>query len=287
MSVFYRIGAILAFWMIGLSGWAHAAPASAPSPAAGSVPQAEAFLKSADALYRAAVQGETREILRRLGETEERLRMMPMRGIASAEGIEALARSVARMKRAAASVTSNPSDWRTAAAEIRLAADALAHPRFPVWHGYRPIMHADVQAVADSLERGGPPSEALKELRRLEAHYGLIRTSVLLQAEPHLIERSDSILRYAQRVLSAPAADPSLLQSFIPSLRDSMDGLFPAAGSSQTTLVAPLSGPAWGWTAIMGTFIVTILSWAGWQRYRTPGRVTPRGNLPPERRERH
>ncbi|WP_164472702.1 sporulation protein YpjB [Cohnella candidum] len=284
--MFWR--ACAAAWLAAI--WLFALPAAAAAnaaPANASVsPEAEAFNRSAEALYAAALKGDMAELRKSVRETEQRLRSLPMKGVASAEGIEALARSVAVMKRAIAPVSANPANWQGPAAEIRLAADALVHPDKPMWHRYRAVLAEDVRGIGQALEDTGGIAKAKEALGRLQAHYAIIRTSVLLRSEPYLTERADSVLRYAERVLGAATPDPRLLAGLVPSLQDAMEGLFPGQRDTQTAVIAPAAGPPWGWSALMGTFIVTVLSWAGWQRYRRAEPVTPRGSLPPERRER-
>jgi sporulation protein YpjB len=274
---------VIAFWL-GIPGYAGAAPS--PSEVTASR-LAEAFLQSAEALYQATAGGSGENVHRLLRETEVRFRSLPMQRIASAEGIEALANSIARMKRLTAAVSPDETKWPAAAAEIRLAADALAHPDKPVWHGYLSVLREDIGLIAMAIHEGDVARQAAGPLSRLKSHYGMIRTAALLHAEPYVAERADSVLRYAERVLGAQKPDPSLLNGLVGNLRDAMEGLFPQVGKNAYAPVAPLSGPPWGWSALMGSFIVTVLSWAGWQRYRHTENVTPRGSPPPERHERH
>jgi sporulation protein YpjB len=255
-----------------------------PDPAASA--SLEAFLRAAERLYEAAIQGDMMNIQRYVNETDQRLRALPMQQIASAEGVEALARSVARMKRAVASVSGPARDWQTQAAEIRLAADALAHPDKPMWHMYRDIVMDDIARIEQALAGGGNLAAARAGLKDLEGHYGLIRTAALLHAEPFVVERTDSVLRYAQRVLRAPQQpNADLLQGVVPSLRDAFAALFPVSRTAESAAMVPAPGPGWGWPAVLASIIVTVLAWAGWLRYKQWQLVTPRGNLPPERHE--
>ena len=263
-------------------GMRAAKDSSSPDPA---VREAlDAFWRAAEKLYEAAVRGDAEHIQLLVRETDERLRALPMRQIASAEGVEALARSVARMKRAAASIQGPARDWQTPAAEIRLAADALAHPDKPMWHMYRDIVMEDIGRIAQALE-SGRQDPARAGLKSLEEHYGLIRTAILLHADPFVIERTDSVLRYAQRVLSADRPKPELLEGIVPSLRDAFGALFPSP-SAGTMAYVPAAGPGgWAWPALFASVIVAVLTWAGWLRYRQIEPVIPRGNLPPARHE--
>lgn len=304
-----RIGWIVfAAWsFIGLLPISNKAEAAAEGAGADSV---RAFRESADKLYAAVSQGNRLEASRSLRELERSLRGLPLKGIATAEGVQALGGSVAEMKRAWASATPDAARLEAAAGEIRLAADALANPDKPMWHRYRPILKEDANALAAAVGDGtgfaGP--DARSALERLKKHYRLIRTAASLRGEPSAIERGDSVLRYAEKILKPDEPEASLARELAPSVREAMEGLFPAEGR-ETAAPATFMPPSWGFAATIGSFIVTILSWAGWRRFRyerdhPPSKppaqppahpsahpsahppVNPPGSLPPERRER-
>lgn len=276
-------------------GGAHGAAASPQQPAAGSTSQAPqtqqqakaagAFLQEAEALYEAANGGDGTSIAKQAARTEARLRALPMEGVATAEGIEALAGSVSRMKRLAAAVRPDPEKIRNQAAEIRLAADALVHPQTSMWHRYGPILQEDLRLLEKAIAEKAGQAEQLGRLRGLQAHYQLIRTAILIHTQTYKVERADAILRYAERILGAKQPNPVYTADLVPSLQDAVGGLFPVQEQSSSTeaMVTPVSGPPWGWSAFMGVFIVAVLSWAGWRRYQRLEPIPPRGSLPPER----
>jgi sporulation protein YpjB len=233
----------------------------------------EQFLLAVEALYEAVNNGKLTEISRRLTETEGKFRLMSMKEIATAEGIQQLARNITEMKRAVAAISPDKRKWKSDAAALRLAADALAHPVKPLWHQYRPILHEDVIQIKNSIElnatgSGTVPEAALQAFDQMSQHYNVIRTAVLLKSDPWKVERSDSVIRYASRILTADPPNTALWQGIIPLLQEAMDGLFPGGKEAESAFVPPVAAPPWGWSAIMGSFIVTILTWVGWRRYR-------------------
>lgn len=299
---------VFAAWLfIGLLPISNRAAAAAEGTGADAV---RTFRQSADKLYAAVSQGNRLEASRSLRELELALRGLPLSKIATAEGVQALAGSVAEIKRAWASVTPDAARLEAAAGEIRLAADELENPDKPMWHRYRPILKEDANALAAAIGDGTglAPADARSALDRLKKHYRLIRTAASLRSEPSAVERGDSVLRYAEKILKPDKPDASLARDLVPSVREAMEGLFPA--EDRETAAAPtFMPPSWGFAATIGSFIVTILSWAGWRRFRydrdhPPSRppsdppsdpssnakdhppVNPPGSLPPERRER-
>ncbi len=256
---------------------------SDPSPASSVSGQAyEKFLASAERLYESVNGGQHEAAMQRLNDIERQLRSLPMKTIASAEGIRALAHDVAELKRTAVSLSPDEAKWKNDAASLRLAADALAHPDKPIWHRYRTVLQEDINKLEDALKAGTPEQDGLSggsassvrsAFEQLSGHYGLIRTAALLRAEPARIERVDSALRYASRIYEAQSPNPLHVRGTLEPIRESVLELFPEGGGASETFVPPLGAtpPSWGWSAMMGTFIVTILTWVGWKRYKLDG----------------
>lgn len=251
------------------SGQAQADRPTGSSASRSDTQAIEKFREAAESLYQAVNRGDRLAAVRSMKETETRLRELPMMRIATAEGIEALADSVAEMKRAMAAVTQDGRRVQSAAGAIRLAANALAEPQRPLWLQYRSVLREDVDVLAKAL--GDRPQSVTPEARaafgRLAERYGLIRTAVALTSEPYVIERGDAAIRYAKRLLQQDRPDPKLLGGLIAPLREAMEGLFPPEGERPTTVPAVVP-PSWGFGATIGSFIVAILTWAGWRRFR-------------------
>lgn len=270
-------GARIRRWGIGLIavltfGFAPAIASAAEnaSPATGSNDTAVgAFRSSAEALYDSLNEGDRLQAVRSMNELDDSFRKLPMTKIASAEGVHALAESVTEMKRALAAASPDAERLQQAAGSLRLAADALANSGKPMWVQYRKILKQDTDELERALgsQANVVPAEAKTALKELQAHYALIRTAAAIQNEPYVIERADSVLRYAERILTVDQPQAGLLRDLGTNIRYAMDGLFPA-NSQQPASVAPVMPTSWGFAATIGSFIVTILSWAGWRRYR-------------------
>lgn len=257
---------LAALALLGGPAAASAEPAAAGGSGAAAI---GAFHRSAESLYEALRQTDRLQATRALKELEDAFRSLPMTGIATAEGVQALAGSVTEMKRALVSVTPDDDRIEQAAGALRLAADALANSEKPIWLQYRSILREDVRSLEAGL--GTKPESASPAARKafesVEEHYRLIRTAAALSREPYVIERADSVMRYAERVLKPDRPDPKLLKGLPANIREAMEGLFPS-GNEEPTAVPAVMPPTWGFTATIGSIIVTILSWAGWRRYR-------------------
>nr|WP_255807286.1 sporulation protein YpjB [Cohnella mopanensis] len=235
----------------------------------------ERFLSASESLYQAVNKGNLDVARSSLSEIELQFRNLPMKMIGTAEGIHALANSITDLKRAAAAVSPDERKWKSGAAALRLAADALAHPNKPIWHQYRTVLREDIVRINKALPQGTAvkgqlSANAKAAFDQLTEHYRVIRTAVMLQSEPWKIERSDSVVRYASRVYQADTPSTELLLGTIPPLQEALEGLFPVDKDASTAIVPPIAvaPPSWGWSAMMGSFIVTILTWVGWRRYK-------------------
>ncbi|THF78395.1 sporulation protein YpjB [Cohnella fermenti] len=227
-------------------------------------PSVLAFYSAAESLYEAVRKGDRLAGTQALQEVERGLRRLPMDRIPTAEGIASLAANVSEMKRAWAAVSPDTGRIEQAAGALRLAADALAHPSRPLWHQYQTVLEQDAAALAKAIAAADSPKAALEAVA---THYRLIRTAASLQAEPAAIERADSVLRYAERLIASASPSKERLAALGQEVRDAVAGLFPQAEGSPAN-VLPLAPPTWGLTATIGSFIITILSWAGWRRFR-------------------
>jgi sporulation protein YpjB len=273
------LAALCLYFLAPLTVWGSVKTDTSSADSASLVLAYNEFLVTAETLYDAVNRGNMEITLKSLRVIEYRFRTLPMNGIISVEGIAALADSITEMRRAVNAISPNEERWKAGAAALRLSADALARPDKPLWHQYRSILSEDVEALKKSLEEASAariiPASAILSLEKLAQHYSVIRTAVILKTEPSIVERSDSVLRYTERILKAEKPNAEMLKGLVPALHSAMDALFP--GDRETTaLVPPVAPPPWGWSAMMGSFIVTVLTWVGWRRYRAEPYATSR-----------
>lgn len=233
------------------------------------------FLEASEALYNAVNNGSWNDALDRLSETERLFRILPMDNIESTEGIQALAKNITDLKRTAAAISPKVEEWQVGAATLRLSADALAHPDHPIWHQYQAVMQSDIAALDQQVKKQGDQlgheltmTNARIHLNQLTRHYLLIRTSVLMQSETWKVERSDSVIRYVGRVLGSDTSSYSNLSNITDQLTEAINGLFPPGEAAKITFVPPVAGPSWAGSAMMGSFIVLILTGVGWMKYK-------------------
>ncbi|WP_181907392.1 sporulation protein YpjB [Cohnella lupini] len=232
------------------------------------------LLSATEKLYGEVNAGNSKAATRSLTEIESQLRSLPTKGKSIEDGIRELEQSVTELRKSLSSNSPDESKAKSEAAELRLAADALVKPDKPMWHRYRTLISNDLIELSQALPLNstisGPVAEpARSAFNRVVERYLVIRTAALLEIEPWKVERADSVIRYASRIVEAESPKTELLQSTILPLQEALDGLFPSTKESSAAVVPPITAPpSWGWSAMVGSFIVTVLTWVGWRRYK-------------------
>lgn len=230
--------------------------------------------RSVNRLYAAAVDEDTELMLRNLAIVDYRFKRLPVADEVSIEGLQEMSVLLKRLGLSLTLPNTDKTRLREEAAALLLAADALAKPQQPLWHEYRSVLAEDAAALARAvngeteLDSGPTPATALRQLR---SDYETIRTAVLLSIpeEDLTIVRSDAVLRYAATVLTAVPYNKELAERLVSPLQETLLSLFPIPDKNdESVLVPPAPGASWAWSATMGSFIVTILTWVGWRRYK-------------------
>lgn len=232
----------------------------------------EDFLRSTETLYKAIEDKQLDLAIKSMAVVERRFMQLSLADFSSVESVQLLSRLIAQMKEKLAAMSPEEKPIQEMASALRLAADQLAHPEQPLWHRYRTVLQEDVRRFAESLHQLiEQPTEqyrlqAAEHLAELQARYQLIKPAALLALDPSTTYRTDMVIRYIEKLLQAQKINTVLLTDIDKPLGDAIDGLFPAAEPTHSAL--PTTGPPRTWSVLMGAFIVTVLSWAVWIRYK-------------------
>lgn len=256
--------AALILW---LESWLSGQAAAAAGPASPGEP-VEQFRLAAESLYRSVGEGDPLGVLRKVTEAEDALLGVPVSELPSSDSAKALSESMERMRRAVTALSPNENEVYAASASLRLAADAISPKGQGLWLDYRRLMREDAAELAVSLsgERGGTSKDALARLGTLTAHYELVRTAAAVTGRSASVDRADAVFRYAKRILADSPPNPSLTAPLAAQIRATVDGLFPASEAPASVPLAP--APPAGFFSVIGAFILTVLTYSGWRKYR-------------------
>lgn len=243
-----------------------------------SLEEYDRFLRSATVFYRAVNQDDVPLMSQSAAVMQQRYKSLPLSDAALMDGMQALGEQLKQTKRSIALAAPDEQRLKAEAASLLLAADAMANPAQPLWHDYRTVFAEDLRTLRAALSGDGEAAAggtdltvAVAALNRLQFHYELIRTAALLETTPLNVVRSDNVLRYASIVIGSESSNLALAHGAMHPLEEALLAIFPGAADEPSAVVPAVSGASWGWTAMMGSFIVTVLTWAGWRRYKDDG----------------
>jgi len=257
--------AALILW---LESWLSGQAAAAAGSASPGEP-VEQFRQAAESVYRSVGEGDPLGVLRKVREAEEALAALQAAGLPSSDVVRALSDSMERMRRAVTALSPDEKEVYIASASLRLAADAISPKGQGLWLDYRRLMREDAAELAASLPgaRGGTSQAALDRLATLTGHYELVRTAAAVTGRSASVDRADAVFRYAKRVLADSPPNPSLTAPLAAQIRATVDELFPSASEAPASVpLAP--APPVGLFSVIGAFILTVLTYSGWRKYR-------------------
>ncbi|CAI6080990.1 sporulation protein YpjB [Cohnella sp. JJ-181] len=262
--------ALLILW---LEAWIGGQAASADG-AASPRDSIEPFRLAAESLYRSVGEGDPLVVLRKVREAEEALMAVPAQALPAAESASALAGGMERMRRAVSALSPDEHEVYDASASLRLAADAVSPRGQGLWLEYRRLMREDAASLGAAIKTADSRTsrEAQEKLASLKGHYELIRTAAVAAGKKEEVDRADAVFRYAGRVLAAASPDPALAARLTPQLAETVEALFPPAAEAPTS--GPLAAaPPTGFLSVIGAFILTVLTYSGWRKYRDESRT--------------
>ncbi|SFB17813.1 sporulation protein YpjB [Cohnella sp. OV330] len=259
------VAAVFILWLEALLGGQAAASASAAAPR----DPVDAFRLTAETLYRSVSAGDPLVVLRSVTQAEEALLAIPPESLPAPESAAALGSAMERMRRAVSALSPDAEEVYGASASLRLAADAVSSRGQGLWLEYRRLMREDTAALRTAISTvgGGANLDASERLASLSGHYRLIRAAVVATGRAEQAERADAVLRYAGRILSAASPDPSLAAKLAPQIGAAVEDLYPPAAEAPASGPLAAAPPA-GFFSAIGAFILTVLTYSGWRKYR-------------------
>lgn len=206
---------------------------------------------------------QVRSNLKQFGEALLNIRFT---GITSAEGVSALYDSALTAERVLNQVNFSQQNAIVSLARVRLATDALTHPNQPMWLQYDKLIKEDLLRLEQSADSVNWV-QAMTDFNQLKLHYSIIKPSVLIQRQASEEEKVNSLLRFLETQLSQTNIMKRQVLNGINNLKMAMDTIF---FKRDTTAYFPVINPGnpWVWSTLLASVIVSVLTFAAWQRYR-------------------
>ncbi|MCQ6558008.1 sporulation protein YpjB [Paenibacillus mendelii] len=237
------------------------------------------FVKLADQVYAAANAGNRQLAYSMVNRLEQAAAKPEIRNIGNLPGWEAFDRSLRDARQALSDDKGNAAYLQ--AARLKLAADALFR-KAPLWLQYREVLKNDLVRMRQAWSAQGidRPAAALANLNVLQLHSKRIEVAALMgrpqeqvRAFYDQIERTERILAFA----SSHKEHKRLVEGAFIALDQTVEALFVTnAAVAEAPLPAMLPqtirdarrGKEQLATMYISAFVLGVLGYAGWRRYR-------------------
>ena len=187
-------------------------------------------------------------------------------GIATAEGMGALADTIVDAMRALNSLSPNERTVLRKVAGVRLAVDSLAHRQQPMWKEFRRGLEENLAALEAAAAKGDDPA-ASRALAQWRSSAELILPAIVIGKGGEAGNMLESMTAFLTS--SVRAADWKGLREGIPSVRSALADLFEERHRDAASPLLPTAEPPQPalWSLVLGGFIVAALTYAGWKKY--------------------
>lgn len=198
----------------------------------------------------------------------QRMTELSFQGLTSIEGVQAISAVIIEAKSRLAEIQPHPEQMILSAAKLRLAVDALADPKRPLWMEFRQAMLHDVQQLQQAMAE--QPQAAVEALQQLQKRYEMIEAAIEVQYTPDLTTKLDSLFAFLHRHFndhSQSGSHREEVQAALLELERTFNELFQLRSTSAYTGIVNQRHP-FLWTLYIGSAILIALGYAGWRKYR-------------------
>ncbi len=233
----------------------------------GKTKEIEELDHAAATLYRDVMDGNIEKARADVAEVSRWFSTGQVQAALSVEAIHALSGSILEVQQATQSVQASPDEWVKAAANLRLATDALAHPRQPLWQQYYKILREDVSGLNNQFAKGNMKGFKASTAV-LEDHYETIRTAALIHGRTTEVVRTDSWISYIKGLGNQQNADASTIRGALDQGNPTFNALF--GREKDATALAPFIPRESERRAevAIGMIVLLALVYAGYRKYR-------------------
>ncbi|MCZ8512967.1 sporulation protein YpjB [Paenibacillus filicis] len=260
------VGIMLAAVPLILFGCAQSAKeraASAPKPTQEQLQKVELLNRTADDMYKRVTQGDVsggREVLKQLN---DQLPKIQFEGITTADGIRALTNVLNDATRTFNAVKFNPNEGQLNAVRLRLATDALTHASQPMWLQYYKQLSDDISKLEKSAKAKNK-ADLRKAAGDLSLHYSIVHPSLLISRSATDVEKMDSLTAFVKGQAEGSEDPFKNVLNAVPHLVQILDKLFMKKETTAYLPYADQQNPIL-WTLVLGSIIMSALSFAGWR----------------------
>ncbi|RXZ80235.1 hypothetical protein EBB07_19985 [Paenibacillaceae bacterium] len=243
-------------------------------------------------LYRSSTAGNRQAGFQYIQRLQHAVDEQSFRALGSAEGWAAADEALASIAKAVRQGKS-ASAWRSSAAQLLLAFDALIYEEQGIWLTYHKVLLSDINRTMNAWRRQTDDNviAAVATLKQLSDHIELVTPAALMQRDPSRVEALRQTYRQAAALLHNAQGgqyDRLYLDHALSAVIEAINRLFelPGQTADEPVMAPPIYREApWRWVLMLGTFILTVLSYASWRKFNfEQNRLIQVGSSPEGRR---
>lgn len=185
----------------------------------------------------------------------------------SVEGIHAISDVLIHGKRSLTRTHPDAHEVEMYAVQIRLSFDALEKREQPLWHNYYRVLKDDVQLLKQAAERGNK-EDAVQAVKRLHAHFALIRPALYVSRTPEVIERVQSLITFTEAQAQRVEINRKPLKKAVETWEKLLEPLFFGADEEVLAVGNIPSPPVFVFTWLLAIAIGSVLAYVAWRKAR-------------------
>lgn len=235
---------------------------------AGTAPTASENWKQLDSyaeqLYRASVAGELEQVQKTIYAMGKLFTETTFNGATSVEGVRALSDAIVQVKRILPSIQLKQEELMRATARLRLAADALAHPKQAMWLQYEQVLRDDMTRMLSTNQN----KEWIPYANRWLEHVDRIRPAATIQRDVQTIELMESLTQFIRDTAKGKHSPKEANEALNKHGDTVLSQLF-GTEKANPTLGPPTYTPLpFQWIFMLAFIVCMMLAYVGFQKYR-------------------
>lgn len=222
--------------------------------------------EAAEQAFTSVASGDLEQAKARLAQLSVLSTKLTYDGIATAEGMQAVAETITRATQELNAVHPDQVRVSMRVASARLTVDALAHRDQPMWLEYKPVMKQDLERMANAVEARSDP-EASQALSLWRGHVSIVRPAVTVSRGSSETMKLDSITAFLEN--GVRAAEWEEMKMSLPGIVQAVDDLFASKDQETLSPLLPTAEPPHPiiWSLTLGFFIIAVLAYVAWRKY--------------------
>lgn len=227
--------------------------------------QMERFNQMGDEVYNKTLKGQFPEAREEIILMSQLVPQMRLNEVTTTSGIKAISDTLVQAITVFNAVQLDTEQALFQSARIRLMADALSHPKTPLWLQFNKVIQEDINVMNQAAKQ--KKYEDLKQtFNQIKIHYLTIQPALQVSLQTVELNKVINAIHNVQIELQSSPTSPPNLSHSIKTLQEAMEDLFQL--KSETTAYLPFmesNKPMLQWLIILASIIIIVLGFVAWR----------------------